>query len=198
LRDHHLQVTHTLPVNPACSGRGYGTIKARRREGSPVISVDPTPNPSRSAPRPGLVTPDVGLVCQVLDGLELSYQVDERGHVATRWKGYSLFLQFHGDDREHYSMRTIYDRTYAVGDKAAIRSVLDEWNRDSLWPKSYTATGDDGTVIVVSEATMRVDGGVSRAQFAAATTAWLHAAAALHLWLAHRLPLAGLDTADGG
>lgn len=160
------------------------------------MSVDPTPNPSRSEPRPGLVTPDVGLVRQVLEELELSYQVDERGHVSTRWKGYSLFLQFHGDDTEHYSVRSIYDRTYAVADKPAIRAVLDEWNRDSLWPKSYTATGDDGTVIVVSEATMRVDGGVSRAQFTATTTAWLHAAASLHLWLAQRLPLAGLEVAS--
>jgi Putative bacterial sensory transduction regulator len=156
------------------------------------VSVDPTPNPPHSASHPDLVTPGLGLVRQVLEELGLSYRVDSRGHVATRWQAYSLFLQFHGDDAEHYSVRTIYDENYSVDDKPAIRTVLDEWNRDSLWPKSYTATGDDGTVIIVSEATMRVDGGVSRAQFVATTTAWLHAAAALHQWLAQRLPLAGL------
>lgn len=156
------------------------------------MSVDPTPNPHRSEPGEGALTPDLALIGQVLEEFELSFRIDEFGHVATRWQGYSLFLQFHGDEGEHYSVRTIYDRNYTVGDKHAIRAVLDEWNRDSLWPKAYTATSDDGTVIIVSEATMRVDGGVTRTQFVATTTAWLHAAASFHLWLAQRLPLAGL------
>jgi hypothetical protein len=48
-------------------------------------------------------------------------------------------------------------------------------------------------VIIVSEATMHVGGGVTSDQFAGTTTAWLNAAQSFHLWLTRRLPLTGLS-----
>lgn len=115
---------------------------------------------------------------------------DSRGRLATRWQRYSLFFTLDRDDV--YAARTIYDRFFTVEDKPAIRSVLDEWNRDTTGLKVYTATDDDGTVIIVSEATMHIGGGVTGEQFTATTAAWLNAAGTFHLWLSQRLPLADL------
>ncbi len=149
----------------------------------------PTPQPEM--PGPGVIRPDLDRLEQVLDQIKVSYTRDPRGRLATRWQCYSLFLTLDGDG-EVYAARTIYDRFFTVDDKPAIRAVLDEWNRDTTGLKVYTATDDDGTVIIVSEATMHVGGGVTSEQFATTTTAWLNAAASFHVWLSQRLPLTGL------
>lgn len=160
-------------------------------KGSEPVGPEPPSGPSPDMPQPDVVQPDLDLLEQVLDELEVSFLRDSRGRLATRWQGYSLFFTL-GDQHDLYAARTIYDRFFTIDDKPAIRAVLDEWNRDTTGLKVYTATDDDGAVIIVSEATMRVDGGVTNAQFAATTTAWLNAAGSFHLWLCQRLPLAGL------
>jgi hypothetical protein len=163
-------------------------------KGSEPVGSEP-PSPSSDIPPPGVVQPDLDLLEEVLRELDVSCLRDTRGRLATRGQCYSLFFTL--SDGEVYSARTIYDRFFTVDDKPAIRAVLDEWNRDTTGLKVYTATDDDGTVIIVSEATMHVDGGVTGEQFAATTTAWLNAAGSFHLWLSQRLPLAGLPGEPG-
>jgi hypothetical protein len=154
------------------------------------VGAEP-PSPPPETPQPAVIRPDLDRLEQVLEQLQISCLRDRRGRLATRWQSYSLFFTLDGDG-EVYAARTIYDRFFTVDDKPAIRCVLDEWNRDTTGLKVYTATDDDGTVIIVSEATMHVGGGVTSDQFAATTTAWLNAARSFHLWLTQRLPLAGL------
>jgi hypothetical protein len=154
------------------------------------VGAEP-PSPPPETPQPGVIRPDLDRLEQVLEQLRISCLRDSRGRLATRWHCYSLFFTLDGDG-DVYAARTIYDRFFTVDDKAAIRGVLDEWNRDTTGLKVYTATDDDGTVIIVSEATMHVGGGVTSDQFSATTTAWLNAAGSFHLWLSQRLPLAGL------
>jgi hypothetical protein len=154
------------------------------------VGAEP-PSPSPETPPPGVIRADLDRLEQILVQLQVSCTRDTRGRLATRWPSYSLFFTLDGEG-EVYAARTIYDRFFTVDDKPAIRGVLDEWNRDTTGPKVYTATDDDGTVIVVSEATMHVGGGVTGEQFTATTTAWLNAAGSFHLWLSQRLALAGL------
>jgi Putative bacterial sensory transduction regulator len=156
-----------------------------------TVEAEP-PSPPPETPQPGVIRPDLDSLERVLEQLRISCLRDTRGRLATRWHGYSLFFTLDGDG-EVYAARTIYDRFFTVDDKPAIRAVLDEWNRDTTGLKTYTATDDDGTVIIVSEATMHVGGGVTSEQFASTTTAWLNAANSFHLWLSQRLPLAGLS-----
>lgn len=148
------------------------------------------PSSSPETPQPGVIRPDLDRLEHVLEQLQISCLRDSRGRLATRWQCYSLFFTL--DDDEVYAARTIYDRYFTVDDKPALRGMLDEWNRDTTGLKVYTATDDDGTVIVVSEATMHIGGGVTGEQFAATTTAWLNAARSFHLWLSQRLHLDGL------
>lgn len=148
------------------------------------------PSSSHEVPQPDVIKPDLDRLERVLGDLQISCLRDNRGRVATRWQCYSLFFTL--DDGDVYAARTIYDRYFTVDDKPILRGVLDEWNRDTTGLKVYTATDDDGTVIIVSEATMHIGGGVTGEQFAATTTAWLGAARSFHLWLSQRLHLAGL------
>lgn len=148
------------------------------------------PSSSPEMPQPGVIRPDLDRLERVLGDLQISCLRDARGRVATRWQGYSLFFTL--DDGDVYAARTIYDRYFTVDDKPVLRCVLDEWNRDTTGLKVYTATDDDGTVIVVSEATLYIGGGVTGEQFAATTTAWMNAARSFHVWLGQRLHLAGL------
>jgi hypothetical protein len=149
------------------------------------------PSPSPETPQPSVIRPDLDLLEQVLEQLQISSIRDARGRLATRWQSYSLFFTLDRDE-DFYAARTIYDRFFTVEDKPAIRAVLDEWNRDTTGLKVYTATDDDGTVIIVSEAIMHVGGGVTHEQFVATTTAWINAAGSFHLWLSQRLPFADL------
>ncbi|MEV5703870.1 YbjN domain-containing protein [Actinoallomurus sp. NPDC052274] len=155
------------------------------------MEAEPPSTPSSSGSHPCVVRPDVELLEEVLDQLEVSSFRDTRGRLGTRWPCFSLFFTIHDED-EVFSARTIYDHFFGVEDKPALCAVLDEWNRDTTGLKSYTATDDDGSVIIVSEAMMRTDGGVTREQFAASATIWLGLAGSFHLWLTQRLSLAGL------
>jgi hypothetical protein len=154
------------------------------------VGAEP-PSPTPETPQSGVIRPDLDYIERILERLEVSGVRDTRGRLATRWQCYSLFFSFDGDG-DVYAARTIYDRFFTVDDKPALQAVLDEWNRDTMGLKVYTATDDDGTVIIVSEATMHIGGGVTGEQFAATTTAWLNAAGSFHLWLGPRLSLAGL------
>jgi hypothetical protein len=156
-----------------------------------AVEAEP-PSPSPETPQPGVIRPDLDLLEQVLAQLQVSGTRDARGRLATRWQCYSLFFTLDPDDDDVYAARTIYDRFFTVEDKPALRGVLDEWNRDTTGLKVYTATDDDGTVIIVSEAMMHLGGGVTTEQFTATTTAWINAAGSFHLWLSQRLPLADL------
>lgn len=155
------------------------------------------PSSSPEVPQPDVIRPDLDRLEQVLGKLQISCLRDHRGRLATRWQCYSLFFTL-GEDAEIYAARTIYDRYFAVEDKPTLRGILDEWNRDTTGLKVYTATDDDGTVIVVSEATMYIGGGVTGEQFAATTAAWLNAARSFHIWLPQRLHLAGLPGEPAG
>ncbi|GAB3958790.1 hypothetical protein GCM10029978_004440 [Actinoallomurus acanthiterrae] len=155
------------------------------------MEAEPPSSPYSSGPHACVVRPDLELLEDVLDQLEISSFRDSRGRLGTRWPCFSLFFTIHDED-EVFSARTIYDHFFSVEDKPALCSALDEWNRDTTGLKVYTATDDDGSVIIVSEAMMRVDGGVTREQFAASTAVWLGAAGSFHLWLTQRLSLSGL------
>lgn len=156
------------------------------------MEAEPPCRSSSSGEHPCVVRPDIDLLEEVLEEMEVGSLRDPRGRLATRWTCFSLFFHI-SDENDVFSARTIYDHFFTVDDKAEIRAVLDEWNRDTSGLKAYSATDDDGTVIIVSEAMMRIDGGVTREQFATTTTVWLGLAGSFHLWLNQRLQLAGLS-----
>src|SRR5260221_13336954 len=98
-------------------------------------------------------------------------------------------MMFRGETKELFAVRAFYERSYSVDRKSELLDVLDEWNRDTLWPKVYTHTNEEGVVRVIGESQMVIPAGVNIDFFVATTVSWVQAAVGFHCWLADRLML---------
>jgi hypothetical protein len=176
----------------------------------PDMSIDPSsipsfgvpqpqPQPSGEAGPPPVIVPDQNLVKQLLDQMELKHAVDEEGDLLAPWEGFRIYYMFRGEQKELYAVRAFYDRPHPIDKKAELVEALDEWNRETLWPKVYTHTHDDGVVRVIGESQMIIGMGVNINYFVAMTANWTQAAVTFDQWLAERLGLAKAvdDESDG-
>jgi hypothetical protein len=177
------------------------------KKGNSTVSIDPSsipnfggqqPNPQQGSGVPPVVQPDQDLVKQLLDQMELKYVVDDDGDLAAPWEGFRVYFMFRGDNKELYAVRTFYDRAYSIETKGDLLEVIDEWNRDTLWPKVYTHTHDDGIVRLIGESQMVVTGGVNLEHFVSSTASWVQASISFDQWLTERLGLEKEDKPDGG
>jgi hypothetical protein len=163
------------------------------------MSIDPSSIPSFGAPQPQpsgqdgpppVVVPNPELVTQLLDQMELKHAVDEEGDLLAPWDGFRVYYMFRGEQKELFAVRAFYDRPHPIEKKAELLEALDEWNRETLWPKVYTHTHDDGVVRVIGESQMIVGMGVNLDYFVAMTANWTQAAVGFDQWLVERLGLA--------
>jgi hypothetical protein len=172
------------------------------------MSIDPSSIPSFGGPQQGpqptgnegpppVVVPDQDLVTQLLDQMELKHTVDEEGDLLAPWDGFRVYYMFRGEQKELFAVRAFYDRPHSIDSKQELLEALDEWNRETLWPKVYTHTHDDGVVRVIGESQMIVGMGVNINYFVAMTANWTQAAVSFDAWLADRLGLTGEVDAEG-
>jgi hypothetical protein len=165
------------------------------------MSIDPSsipnfgmPEPRPSGPPP-IVRPDQALVTQLLDQMQIKHAVDTEGDLGASWDGFRIFFMFRGEAKELYAVRSFYERSYQLDKKGELLDVIDEWNRDTLWPKVYTHTHEDGVLRLIGESQMLVGGGVNLDYFAQTTVNWIQSAIGFNGWLAERLGL--LADVDG-
>jgi hypothetical protein len=166
----------------------------------PAVSIDPSSIPSFGMPpqRPGggqpnavppVAVPDQELVKQLLDQMQLKHVVDEEGDLTAPWENFRVYYMFRGEQNELFAVRSFYDRPYPIEQKGEILDLIDEWNRDTLWPKVYTHTHEDGVVRLIGESQMIVGMGVNLDYFVATTANWTNAAVGFEQWMAERLGL---------
>ncbi|MFG2525233.1 YbjN domain-containing protein [Streptomyces sp. NPDC048527] len=156
------------------------------------MSIDPLTLPGSTQEQvpgpPPLLVPDQDLVSQLLDQLQVKYAVDDEGDLVTAWDGFRIYFLFRGDEQELFAIRSFYDRQHAPDQKSELLELLDEWNRDTLWPKVYTYTHEeDGMMRVLGESQMHIAMGVGVEHFATTTANWTQAAVAFDQWLTERL-----------
>ena len=119
------------------------------------MSIDPSSIPSFGVPQPPqqpsgeagpppVVVPNQDLVRQLLDQMELKHAMDEEGDLLAPWEGFRVYYMFRGDQKELFAVRTFYDRPHSIDSKTELLEALDEWNRETLWPKVYTHTQEIG------------------------------------------------------
>ncbi|WP_253777111.1 YbjN domain-containing protein [Goodfellowiella coeruleoviolacea] len=135
--------------------------------------------------QPEVIIPDQALIRDLLEENEIDYVVDEDGDVCMARKDFRIYYLFQDD--ELYTIRTFYNRPYPIERKAELLMAVDEWNRDTLWPKVYTRTLDDGTVRVVGEAALIISVGVTYDHFVGTTANWVQASMDFDEWLVQRL-----------
>lgn len=158
------------------------------------VSIDPSSIPSFGVPQqpagqpgpPPLVVPNQDLVKQLLDQMELKSAVDGEGDLFAPWEGFRVYYMFRGDQQELFAVRAFYDHVHTAEEKPALLAALDEWNRETLWPKVYTHAHEDG-FRVVSEQQMLVGMGVNIDYYVTMTANWTNAAVTFHQWLGERM-----------
>ncbi|MCC9311274.1 YbjN domain-containing protein [Kitasatospora sp. RB6PN24] len=174
------------------------------------MSIDPSSIPSFGAPQPPaggggrpagpppIVVPDQNLVKQLLDQMQLKHVVDEEGDLVAPWEGFRVYFMFRGDQKELFAVRAFYDRPYTLEQKGEILDLIDEWNRETLWPKVYTHTHEDGIVRLIGECQMIIGTGVNIDYFITTTANWTQAAVGFEQWMVERLGLQeDIDEIDG-
>lgn len=171
-----------------------------RPKGTTQVSIDPSsiPNfggspanqPPAGPPGGGVVRPDQDLVKQLLEQMELKYVVDEEGDLAAPWEDFRTYFMFRGEgDQQVFAVRTFYDRPYPIDDKGKLLEIVDGWNRQTLWPKVYTHTHDDGSVRLIGEAQMLLGLGVGLEHFVSSTVSWVRACIEFDRYVADQLGL---------
>ncbi|MDH6138038.1 MULTISPECIES: YbjN domain-containing protein [Kitasatospora] len=165
------------------------------------MSIDPSSIPSFGVPQPPaggggrpagpppIVVPDQNLVTQLLDQMQLKHVVDEEGDLVAPWDGFRVYYMFRGDQKELFAVRAFYDRPYTLEQKGEILDLIDEWNRETLWPKVYTHTHEDGVVRLIGECQMIIGTGVNIDYFITTTANWTQAAVGFEQWIVERLGL---------
>lgn len=168
------------------------------------VSIDPSSIPSFGMPQPPqgggqpggapagpppVIIPDQNLVAQLLDQMQLKHVVDEEGDLTAPWQGFRVYYMFRGDQKELFAVRAFYDRAYPLEKKGEILDLIDEWNRETLWPKVYTHTHEDGVVRLIGESQMIVGNGVSLEYFVGTTANWTQASVGFEQWMVERLGL---------
>jgi hypothetical protein len=180
-------------------------------KGSTAVTIDPSAIPNfgpQNGPEgqdqdqpsgpPPIVVPDQELVGQLLDQMQLKHFTDDEGDLTAPWDGFRVYYMFRGEQKELFSVRAFYDRAHPIEMKAELLEAIDEWNRDTLWPKVYTHTHDDGVVRLIGEAQLIVGMGVNLDFFVATTANWTQSAVQFEQWLINRLGLEGATAAEDG
>ncbi|MGW2015248.1 YbjN domain-containing protein [Streptomyces sp. NPDC001927] len=122
----------------------------------------------------GTLLPTQDFVRQLLDRLELTHTVDVEGDLVAPWKDYRMYFMFRGaGDQRLFSVRTFYDRPFRPEDKPKLYEWIDDWNRNSLWPKVCTFTPEDGQIRMIGEAQTLIGMGVGPEHFVTCVVSWI-------------------------
>jgi hypothetical protein len=160
------------------------------------MTIDPSSIPSFGVPQPAqpvgpppIIKPDQALVASLLDQMQLKHAVDDEGDLWAGWEGYRVFYMFRGEQQELFAVRSFYERPYPVEKKAEMLDLIDDWNRNTLWPKVYTHTHEDGVVRLIGEAQLMLGTGINIDLFASTVVHWTQAAIGFDGWLKEQLGL---------
>ncbi|GAA1924435.1 YbjN domain-containing protein [Streptantibioticus ferralitis] len=158
----------------------------------------PSDQPPAGPPGGGVIRPDQDLVKQLLDQMELKYVVDDEGDLAAPWEDFRTYFMFRGEgEQEVFAVRTFYDRAYSIEEKNKLLEIADGWNRQTLWPKVYSHTHDDGSVRLIGEAQMLLGLGVGLEHFVSSTVSWVRASIDFDRWVTEQLGLEKDAESDG-
>ncbi|OIV36572.1 hypothetical protein BIV57_15565 [Mangrovactinospora gilvigrisea] len=157
--------------------------------GLPNFGAEPSPNDGGPETEIQMVRPDQDLIKQLLDQLELKYGVDEDGDLVAPYEGFRVVYMFRGEQGELFMLRTYYDREFPIEERPTVLDALDQWNRDTLWPKAYTHTREDGKVFLATEYQLVTVNQVNLDFFVSNLASWMDASIRFDGWIAERLGL---------
>ncbi|TLP54596.1 YbjN domain-containing protein [Microbispora tritici] len=137
-------------------------------------------------PSPAVVQPDRELVEEILDELDIEHTTDAEGDLAISTAHLTIFFLF-GKEGDLFTVRTFYDRPYSVDDKPMLLTALNEWNADTMWPKVYTFTQDNGALRLVGDSQLYIGAGVTREHLSTVIAHWVRFSIKFYRWLTDRI-----------
>ncbi|WP_133305882.1 YbjN domain-containing protein [Microbispora triticiradicis] len=108
------------------------------------------------------------------------------GDLAISTAHLTIFFLF-GKEGDLFTVRTFYDRPYSVDDKPMLLTALNEWNADTMWPKVYTFTQDNGALRLVGDSQLYIGAGVTREHLSTVIAHWVRFSIKFYRWLTGRI-----------
>lgn len=138
------------------------------------------------SPSPAVVQPDQELIIEILNELDIDFTFDSDGDLAISTDALTVFFLF-GSEGDLFTIRTFYERNYSIDEKPLLLTALNEWNTDTMWPKVYAFTPDNGAIRVIGDAQLYIGAGVTREHLTTIVAHWVRFAIKFHRWLSDRL-----------
>jgi hypothetical protein len=130
----------------------------------------PGPPPGREEPR----IPDQVVLPVTRDRIERSlrqngyrFRLEPDGSITGNWDGNHFGIALVGPKAAILQVRGTWSRTIEVELAPGIAHVVNDWNRDRIWPKVYTRVGSGG-LHLYTEVSLDVGAGATDAQIAEA------------------------------
>ena len=119
------------------------------------------------APRSGPVPLPLSreMVQHVLDAHEFHYVVDDDGDFGGTWGEHRVWFMLMGDKEEIFQVRGTWARAVDPAHKPGLLRVLNEWNRERVFPKLYARLNPSTELLDVhAESSTDLEHGVTAEQ----------------------------------
>jgi len=131
-----------------------------------------------------------GRIEAYLGGCGYHVDRDEDGDLTGTWDGNRFWFLTLGDEHEILQVRGRWQRTLPEAERSAVLLVVNDWNRERIWPKAYLRREDDD-VALYGEVSTDLEHGVTDDQLGQLVSCGLGTNAQLFAALSELLPGAG-------
>jgi len=100
----------------------------------------------------------------IFEGNGWKYYIDNEGDLGGNWDDNQFYFLLRGDNDEILHIQSMWHMTPTIDRLEEVRSFVEQWHRDHLWPKCYHRISDEGRIRVFCENTVDHELGATDAQ----------------------------------
>lgn len=117
---------------------------------------------NNSSPSSQLSPLSLDRVKQVLDSMQLKYQIDDDGDIIAGFEQGFFYFFIRGNSQEILHVRGTWYGVLPKERHAGLTGICEQWNRDKIWPKVYpTVRSTEGDYTLVAEHTVDYEHGLT-------------------------------------
>ena len=99
-------------------------------------------------------------LARLFDETEVSYGRDPDGDLGGYWEDHLFYFWHAGESGQFFQVRGRWMRGVPESEYGRVLELVNEWNRDKLWPKAYVEV-HEGQVIAFGEHTVDYEEGAT-------------------------------------
>jgi hypothetical protein len=120
---------------------------------------------------------------------DIKYWRMSDGDFAGNWDHNTFYFFVAGEDHEILTIRGDWSQRMPIELRAELLLALDEWHRDTRWPKGYTHVDDEGRLWISAELSMDWENGLTDGQLHQMVVCAISTSLSLFEYLAERFPV---------